>query len=61
MKINSIKLTLVFILAAMISTLMVGLFFIEMPQGNRDIANIAVGSLFAVFTMVIADLIKKGA
>ena len=53
--------TLVFILAAMISTLMVGLFFIEMPQGNRDIANIAVGSLFAVFTMVIADLIKKGA
>jgi len=59
MRINSIKLTVVLIVSLMISLTLFGLFFIEMPTGNRDIANIVLGSLVATFGMAIGNLFKK--
>ena len=59
MKINSMKFTVVIMLALMIAGVLTGLFFIEMPVGNREVAYILLGSLFATFGRAIADLFKK--
>lgn len=59
MKINSIKLTVIFMLAFMISGVAIGLFYKEIPQGNREAALIVLGSLVTALVHAIADLFKK--
>lgn len=60
MKINSIKLTVVIILSTMVSAVSFGLFFIEIPEGNRDAAVFVLGSMATVLVTAITDLFKKG-
>lgn len=61
MKINSIKLTVILILAFMVAGVIAGLFFKEIPIGNRDASLLVLGALVAELGHSITDLFKKGA
>ena len=61
MRINSMKLMIIVILAIMLSGVVAGLFFKEIPQGNREAALIVLGTLVSELGHAIADLFKKGA
>ena len=59
MRINSMKLTVVIILAVMISAIIAALFLREIPEGNLEVTYIILGSLLTIFGRAIADLFKK--
>jgi len=59
MKINSIKLTVVVMLVLMITGILIGLFFIEIPEGNREVAYMLLGIIGTTLVRAIADLFKK--
>ena len=59
MKINNIKFSIVIILAVMNSGVISALFILEIPQGNREVAFLILGSLLTVFGRAIADIWKK--
>ena len=59
MKINNIKFSIVVILASMNSGVITALFILEIPQGNREVAFLILGSLLTVFGRAIADIWKK--
>jgi hypothetical protein len=61
MKINSMKLTIIIMLAFMVSGVVVGLFYKEIPAGNREAALIVLGTLISELGHAIADMFKKGA
>ena len=59
MKINSIKLTVVILLAVMISGIAVGLFYVTIPDGNGEVFYMLIGILAATLGRAVADLFKK--
>ena len=59
MRINSIKLTVVIMLMVMIAGIMMGLFYIEIPEGNREVAYMLLGIIGTTLVRAIADLFKK--
>jgi len=61
MRINSMKLTIIMILALMVSGILVLLFFREIPVGNREAALIILGIVAGELGHAITDMFKKGA
>lgn len=59
MKINSMKLTIIIILAVMISGTVAGLFYKEIPEGNREVMYMVLGSLITGFISAIVNFSKK--
>ncbi len=59
MRINSIKLSVVILLALMIAGIAVGLFFIQIPEGNGEVFYMLIGVLAATMGRAVADLFKK--
>jgi len=59
MRINSMKLTVIIILAVMITGTVVGLFYKEIPEGNREVMFMVLGSLITGFISAIVSLFKK--
>jgi len=61
MRINSMKLSIIVMLAIMVSGILVLLFFQEIPIGNREAALIILGIVAGELGHAITDLFKKGA
>lgn len=61
MRINSMKLLTVMVLLSLISGIMTGLFFIEIPTGNREVAYLILGSLATMLVHSISNLFQKPA
>ncbi len=59
MRINSMKLTVIIILAVMITGTVTGLFYKEIPAGNREVMFMVLGSLITGFISAIVSLFKK--
>lgn len=59
MRINSIKLTVVVMLATMITGISVGLFYVQIPEGNSEVFYMLIGILAATLGRAVADLFKK--
>jgi len=60
MKINTIKFLVVTMLILMVCGIVVGLFLLEIPPGNREVAYTILGTLIASTIHAISDLFKKG-
>ena len=61
MRINSMKLSVIIMLVVLLSGIIVGLFFIEIPEGNREVAYTLLGMIGTSLIYAISDLFKKGA
>ena len=59
MKINSMKLTIIIIQLVMIGGIVYGLFFIEIPQGNREVAFVILGALVVDMVHSINNMMSK--
>ena len=60
MRINAMKLTVIIILVAVMAGIIAGLFFIEIPEGNREVSYMLLGMLGTALIQAIADLFKRG-
>lgn len=59
MKINSMKLTIILIQLLMIGGIVGGLFFIEIPMGNREVAFVILGALVVDMVHSINNMMIK--
>ncbi len=59
MKINSMKLTIILIQLLMIGGIVGGLFFIEIPIGNREVAFVILGALVVDMVHSINNMMNK--
>ena len=59
MKINSMKLTIILIQLLMIGGIVGGLFFIEIPAGNREVAFVILGALVVDMVHSINNMMNK--
>ena len=59
MKINSMKLTIILIQLLMIGGIVGGLFFIEIPMGNREVAFVILGALVVDMVHSINNMMNK--
>ena len=59
MKINSMKLTIIIIQLLMIGGIVGGLFFIEIPTGNREVAFVILGALTVDMVHSISNMMNK--
>ena len=58
-RINSMKLTIIIIQLMMITGIVVGLFFIEIPTGNREVAFVILGALTVDMVHSINNMMNK--
>lgn len=58
-KINNIKLTLALFLTVMVGGIIAGLFFIEIPDGNREVAYTLLGAVSTALITVINSILRK--
>lgn len=61
MRINSMKLTVIILLVVLLAGIISGLFFVEIPEGNREVAYMLLGMFGTTLIYAIGDLFKKGA
>ena len=59
MKINSMKLIIILLQLMLIGGIVGGLFFIEIPQGNREVAFVILGALTVDTIHSIANMMNK--
>ena len=59
MKINSIKFTIVIFELIILSGVIVGLFLLEIPNGNQDVAYVVLGTLVADIAHSTNTLFQK--
>jgi len=59
MKINSMKLTIIIMQLLMIAGIVVGLFFIEIPTGNREVSFVILGALTVDMVHSINNMMNK--
>ena len=59
MRINSMKLTIILIQLMMITGIVVGLFFVEIPTGNREVAFVILGALTVDMVHSINNMMNK--
>ena len=59
MKINSMKLLVVILQLALVMGIMAGLFFVEIPQGNREVAYVLLGAISTNLVTSISNLFRR--
>jgi len=59
MKINSMKMTIIIIQLFIIGGIVGGLFFIEIPQGNREVAFVILGALVVDMVHSVNNMMNK--
>lgn len=59
MKINTMKLTIIIFLLLMISGIIIGLFFIKIPDGNGEVFYMMAGMLLGIVSTIIVLMFKK--
>lgn len=59
MKINSMKLTIILIQLLMIGGIVGGLFFVEIPTGNREVSFVILGALTVDMVHSINNMMNK--
>ena len=59
MKINSMKLTIIIFQLIIITGILGGLFFIEIPEGNREVAFVILGALTVDMVHSINNMMNK--
>lgn len=48
-------------LIMLLTLIILGLYFVEIPTGNRDVSNVILGTIISAIVHAISDLFKKGA
>ncbi len=61
MKINSMKLLIIILEILLMSGVILGLYFIEIPVGNREVSYVILGALVNNLGHSINSMFKKGA
>ena len=59
MKINSMKMTIIIIQLFIIGGIVGGLFFIEIPSGNREVAFVILGALVVDMVHSVNNMMNK--
>lgn len=59
MKINSMKLLVVIMLLFLTIGIVAGLFFVEIPDGNREVAYTLLGAIASILISSINNLFRK--
>ena len=59
MRINSMKLTIIIFQLIIITGILCGLFFIEIPEGNREVAFVILGALTVDMVHSINNMMNK--
>jgi len=59
MKINSMKMTIIIIQLFIIGGIVGGLFFIEIPSGNREVAFVILGALVVDMVHSVNNMMSK--
>ena len=60
MKINNIKTLVVIALMLMLSGIILGLFFVAIPEENEKVAYMLIGMIGTALIQAITDLFKRG-
>lgn len=59
MKINSMKFSIVLFLLFIVSGIIAGLFFVEIPDGNSEVSYTLLGAVSTILVTSIAELFRK--
>ena len=59
MRINTMKLSIIIILLMMISGIIVGLFYVKIPEGNGEVFYMMAGMLLGIVSTIIVLMFKK--
>ena len=59
MKINSIKFLIIIMLILMMTGILLGLFMVEIPEGNTEVLYMLLGVLAATLGRAVSDMFKK--
>jgi len=58
-KINSIKFLIIIMLILMMTGILLGLFMVEIPEGNTEVLYMLLGVLAATLGRAVSDMFKK--